>query len=385
MYGTYVICENELFVEGRSIGPVTSFSVVDNKDTVLGTCTIKLPIYMVGIYDVGGQQIINRQRINLDSLNIKVGAYVELFAGYKNDTRFSTAFPRLSIFRGYIRNISNGMPATIECEDLGFPLRFGSITKTWNGIAKLSSMLKLCVDEANRAFGAFREAQGLSVDFQKLSVAPDIAESEFYLTVWREARPIQGVEVLKNSFWLYAYVRRDASVYVGIGIDRGQAPAGIQLTTKLNVIDRNIVADDRMFTDYTVFVNGVDSTGKRIEASAGVGTPKTGKTTSSGKDEASQVTTPQGETYRVPFTRLRTQSDLDALARRVLKNLQGARNEGTITTLLYPEVNLFDVINYEDTVYTNLSGRYYVTARTVEGGAAGYRQRLTVTNETFKY
>ena len=61
-------------------------------------------------------------------------------------------------------------------------------------------------------------------------------------------------------------------------------------------------------------------------------------------------------------------------------------SKGTITTLLYPTVSLFDYVDYEDTIYTTLSGRYYVIGRRLTcGKGRGYYQTITVTNSTFLY
>ena len=45
--GNYFICKNEVFIEGRSIGPFTSFTTEDSRDNIFGTANIRMPFYTI--------------------------------------------------------------------------------------------------------------------------------------------------------------------------------------------------------------------------------------------------------------------------------------------------------------------------------------------------
>ena len=64
--------------------------------------------------------------------------------------------------------------------------------------------------------------------------------------------------------------------------------------------------------------------------------------------------------------------------------LKGTRNKGTIKTVLYPQVNMFDFVEYTDTMLPELTGNYYVIGRNLSCDTSdGFIQTLTVTNEMF--
>lgn len=57
--GNYFICKNEVFIEGRSIGPFTSFTTEDSRDNIFGTANIRMPF----LYDsqrevIGGMRSV---------------------------------------------------------------------------------------------------------------------------------------------------------------------------------------------------------------------------------------------------------------------------------------------------------------------------------------
>lgn len=73
------------------------------------------------------------------------------------------------------------------------------------------------------------------------------------------------------------------------------------------------------------------------------------------------------------------------IADAALARLKGNRNKGSITTLLYPFVSLWDFIEYEDTLFPELSSNYYVIGTELNCDDSGYHNVLSVTNEMFYY
>ena len=138
----------------------------------------------------------------------------------------------------------------------------------------------------------------------------------------------------------------------------------VELDTSVNVIARDIVPSDMMFQNFRVIVRYLeDGTMKTIEKGA-----------------------ENGLVYDLPFTPGRNAQQMNTTALSVLAGLRAQRNKGTITTLLYPLVRLYDYVNFNDTIFKSLSGGYYVIGRKVTcGKGKGYRQILTVTNKTFLY
>ena len=70
----------------------------------------------------------------------------------------------------------------------------------------------------------------------------------------------------------------------------------------------------------------------------------------------------QGEAHRY-FVPANTVSLTEQTAKNIMARLKGTRNKGTIKTVLYPQVNMFDFVEYTDTMLPELTGNYYVIGR----------------------
>ena len=336
--GNYLICGNEVFVEGKSIGQFQSFESDETRENIVGTASIEMPFYTIAAKaakEVGrgstiavqrvGKNTTTYIRINPDDWNIKTGARIQVYAWYHDNAVIGQKFEKRLEFDGFIRDVIGGFPTVIKCEDAAFMLRFGTVTQSWPKATPLSSLLQQMCDTANAAFAKYRK------------------DNKLYGNVRIESDR--------------------ARVYCGLGISESESPT-VELDTSVNVIARDIVPSDMMFQNFRVIVRYLeDGTMKTIEKGA-----------------------ENGLVYDLPFTPGRNAQQMNTTALSVLAGLRAQRNKGTITTLLYPLVRLYDYVNFNDTIFKSLSGGYYVIGRKVTcGKGKGYRQILTVTNKTFLY
>ena len=87
--GNYLICGNEVFVEGKSIGQFQSFESDETRENIVGTASIEMPFYTIAAKaakEVGrgsaiavqrvGKNTTTYVRINPDDWNIKTGARI---------------------------------------------------------------------------------------------------------------------------------------------------------------------------------------------------------------------------------------------------------------------------------------------------------------------
>ena len=70
-------------------------------------------------------------------------------------------------------------------------------------------------------------------------------------------------------------------------------------------------------------------------------------------------------------------------ANRMLADLKGNYNKGSITMLLYPKVQLLDHVDYNDTIFDIYDAKYYVTSYTFSASERGYFQEIEVTDLVF--
>lgn len=382
--GNFFVCKNEVFVEGKSIGNFSSLETESDRKNLTATATVEMPFYSVAVAaakEVSSSSVVVREvgdyattyvRINPDDWNIRIGARIRIYTWYEDNEQLGHKFDKVLEFDGFIRHIEGGFPTVLKCEDAAFMLRFGTVNKTYGTPTKLVSLLQEMCDISNEAFAKYRRDNGLTAEIPKLEPDGKTMDTDFILKPAASVSPYDVIErVVIGMYKLYGAVRETyddagksvAYVYAGLGISDPEAPTR-KLSTAVNVVGRSIVPNDHLFENFNVTVRWIE--GKEL------------KSYSTG--------TENGIPYEIPYTPGRTAEQMKTTAKSALAGLKANRNKGTITTLLYPTVSLFDYVDYEDTIYTTLSGRYYVIGRRLTcGKGRGYYQTITVTNSTFLY
>lgn len=377
MIGNYLICKSDVLVEGESIGGFTSFTSKADRKNITSTAEVSMPFYTVLQNNENSQSSIGKNtksynRFSDDILSkLKIGAYIEVVIWYESGIAslgYKQNFEHIVSFRGYIREVVGGFPTKIKCEDLSFPLRFGTINQTWAEGTPIATALKnTFLPTANKAFADQRAKNNLTYPITKLFVADDVMDAKFTFQTLSGVSPHYCITKIMDMFKFYATVRDDNSVWVGVATPNADATSpNITLSTALNVVNRNLVSTDQYFENYTIEVNYVDN----------------------GHLKTYRNSAENGELVVVPFLNTKG-DDPDTMAKKVaenaLKGLRMDRNKGTITTLPYPQVKLFDYLKYEDTLFSKFSGNYYVIGLNMSCDDKGYRQVIEVTNTTLIY
>lgn len=378
--GNYLVCGNEVFVEGQSIGQFQSFEMEDTRENIAGTATVSMPFYTIAAKAAksvapGGSIAIQRVgqntttyvRINPDDWHIRTGARIQVYTWYHDSQSLGQQFERRLEFDGFVREVVGGFPTIIKCMDAAFILKFGTVTQSWPTATPLAALLQQMCDISNDAFAEYRSRNGLTAPYPNLIPDPDSMESEFVLKPATGVSPYDVLErVIVGMYKLYGNVfveGETARVYCGLGLPDTQV-ATVELDTSVNVVARNIIPSDMMFENFRVIVRFLEG----------------------GEMKTIEKGAENGIVYDLPFTPSRSAAQMEQTALSVLAGLRAQRNKGTITTLLYPLVRLYDYVNFTDTIFTTLSGGYYVIGRKLTcGNGKGYYQTLTVTNKTFLY
>lgn len=366
MKGNYVICKNRVVIEDIDVGQFVEFECENDRRNISSTATVKIPFYSIAMYSDTGDTsrntpITESKRFDSTKVNITTGSRIDVYMSY-DGSALENEFDERLVFSGFIVQVIGAFPTTLKCQDNSFILRYGRVGKDWKAKTTLQDILGTCTNIANDAFSKYRSDNKLKASWNKLSVAlSETASTEFTMEVWRDISPYDALERLMRMMCLYCHVKDSGELYAGLGLEDPKKET-IKLATNLNVIQCNIVPKQSQFTNYSVTVNGLNENGEQINAQAG---------------------DPEGEQVALPFTSLQTVDGLKQLADATLERLKGDKNKGTLTTLLYPECNLFDYVSFNHTLFPELSGNYYVIAVKITAGQNGYRQILTVTDETF--
>lgn len=377
MTGNYFICQNRVVIEGTPIGEFQRCVVTDSREKLAGGANIEIPFYSVAVAEDEsykssqkkvGKNVVTYTRINTEKLNIKCGSRIEVYAKYKDNETLKQEFDELKIFDGYIREIIGGFPTKLVCEDLTFPLRFGSVTKSWLKVTPIKDILKDILPIANDAFKKYRDDNGLSYKWPQIDIDGESADFKVPFKSSYLTSPFEIIErMVVQKMKLFANISlKDDTAYLFCGTARKDTSENtIDLSTALNVIERNITPNNGLFDNYRVIVtyNARSEGQSKVEIGSDNGVP-----------------------YEMPYQGDNLdKKDMESIAENTLAGLKGNRNKGTITTLLYPKAQLFDYINFTDTIFTELSGSYAVIGYQLTCDQNGYHQQLTVTNKTFMY
>jgi hypothetical protein len=361
MRGNFFKCANWVLIEGQNVGSFESIEVTEDRDSLSNTCTLTLPLYAIGRDNT---QPAKGVRASLKNAQIMVGARIDVFTWYEEVDVLQQEFEKVLQFSGYIKEVVEGFPLKLICEDHSFVLRFGSIGKDWPGRTKLKDMINHIIPIANKAFTEFRQKKGFKQpdNFVKLTFdSTNSAEVEFQLSVYNKISPFDALMKLMKLYTLYANASPEGKLYFGLGV-RDKFKRTVKLATNANVIDRDLIPKNGLFENYKVVVSAMLKDGTKYTYELGDS---------------------EGEAKRV-FMPINTKEGIKNFAEALMAHLKGSRNKGTITTILYPEIHLFDYINYTDTIFPSLSGNFYCIGRKFKGDTkTGYTQTITVTDEIF--
>lgn len=378
MQGNYLICQNRVVVEGQEIGQFVECTVENTRTKLCGTCSVSIPFYSIAAKSAvaeGKQKAVGKnlniyRRIDTDALKIKMGARIEVYASYKDNDTLGHRFEECKIFDGYIREIVGGFPTVLKCEDLSFPLRFGTVTKSWFKAVPLKTILNDIIPIANQAFADWRAEEGRNLTYDAPAIEVD-GESVDFNAPFKTSILTSPYEIIENivvrTMKMFASVNaKDGKALLFCGTARPEtSQKTIDLSTAINVIGRKIVPQNNFFENFRVVVTynaQADQTSKY------------------------EVGSQNGTTYELPYQGDNMlEKDIKQIGDNTLASLKANRNKGTITTLLYPKIELYDYINFTDTIFSELSGGYAVIGYKLVCNSRGYHQELTVTNKTFLY
>lgn len=364
MRGNFFVCACRVVIEGTDVGQFESVTITEDREKLGAQCTVLLPIYAIG-FNSQDLPPASRIRAVLEGIQIMPGARIQVYAWYEPIPVLEQQFEHVLIFDGYIRQVISGFPSQLICEDHSFVLKFGRVAKDMQTVQTIEQMIEQLCPVSNAAFENFRKQQGFRnpTDFPHLSFdSTNSAESRFALKAFKEISPFDALQKLINLYRLFGYVTEEGLVYFGIGV-RDKVKRTVTLNTRENVIDRDIVPRDGMFDNVYVQVNVLLPNGTIISREAG--------------DKET------GEPYKI-FRNIDTEEGAQQLAENTRLSLLGVRNEGTITTLLYPYMRMYDYVDYTDTLFPELSSYFYVTGRTLKcDNKDGFIQTVKVTDERF--
>lgn len=378
-----------MIIEGVNVGQFESFEMQADSRTLGNSGVLTLPLYAIGAQ--GGTDGVAAARVRsvfVDSVNgsafglIKPCAQVEVWCWYdswNDDKGRNESQEKVKVFQGFIEHVEDGYPTKLHLADNAFILRFGSLSTVFTGTYTVQSVVEDTLPTAQKAFDKERESYGFTRTIARLRYSNDESNvqamtSPIQFQDFGDQSPYNIISRIMQENCLYGGVSDSFNIYVGSGVTENTRPLH-ELSTRYNVIERNIVPVDGRFVDYDVKVVGILENGRKYTATAGVNTSRTGM-------RKSAVESQYAQSWK-GWSGLKTVKSLNKFADLMLANLRGQRNKGRITCLLYPKLTVMDWVTYTDTVFENLSSGLYVLGYRFKADINGYYQYLEVTDQVF--
>ena len=376
----HVLCKNRVEVEGVDIGNFETFKMQASSRTLGNTAVLEIPLYAIGEDGFSGRAS-KRYRAGLEG--IKVCSEVKVYLWYEWYDFSSASFvaePEILKFSGWIEHIGQGFPSKIYLQDNAFILRFGSIEEAWDEDATVQKIMEDCIPIAQEAFDKERKSLGFTREVPRLTYSIEKKNVQAVTTSlsfrnWGGRSPHDTLQKLMQLMVMYGGVGDDFNVFIGVGVTESDRPL-VALSTATNVIEREIIPVDGRFVDYDVKVFGILKNGRQYTATGGYMTSKSASQKSAFEKAA------LGETIRGHST-ANTVDGIQEHADRMLKMLRENRNSGTMKLLLYPNLEIMDWVTYDDTIFEELSGSYYVLDYSFEASVNGYFQTIRATDKVF--
>lgn len=375
-----VICRNEVFIEGQSVGQFEAFTVKADHRTFGATATLVIPLYGIGVKTFTTQnETESAGRANARFLsrfrqtNVNICAEVEVYCWYEG-------YEKIRVFHGYVEHISEGFPVTLHLRDGSFITKFGVVERGWNDDATLQQIVQDCLPVSRDAFKAERNKYGFTRDVPELKYSLSDKNVQAFTTPisfknYAAGRsPYEIIQHLMQYLMMYAGVDEDNNLYIGTGVADTTRPV-VRLDTRSNVISREIVPVDGRFVDFDVKVSGVLKNGKIYTATGGL---RNSRSVEARSDFAKISTVSQR-----CMCNHDTAEGIQDFANRLLADLKGNYNKGSIAMLLYPKCQILDHVQYNDTVFDINDAMYYVTSYTFTADERGYYQKIEVTDLVF--
>ena len=372
----FFICRNRVVIEGENIGEFEGFTLDADWRTFSVTATLVLPMYALGAGGTTEGKASTRIRSKAIRDLIKVCAEIDVYCWYEG-------LPEVRVFHGYIERIEQGFPSKLYLRDGSFILRFGSMKQAWSGNVTLAKVIDSCIPVAQEAFNEARKSAGLVRSTKPLKYSLDgknvqAITDPFPFDNFAEGRsPFEVIQYLMQAVISIAGVSEDNEVWMGLGVQDSQRIKReiVKLSTRYNVIQRDIIRENGMFVDYDVQVTYLGEDGKMYTVTAA----SDQKVVS---EQSSKLQKGFGEQHKA-FCLFKKDGEAKGFADRLLASLKGERNKGDITTLLYPKMQLFDHVSYDDTVFDEYDAQYYVIGYKFTANTKGFYQKIEVTDKVF--
>jgi hypothetical protein len=309
---------------------------IKNNHSQIGTdCDIVFPL-TVKVFNKG-QYLIDTPK-NL----FEKGDFIQIFAGYEDAN-----YERLNIFEGYIYDFVEGTPLKMRCLDYSYFLRMGLVGKPLKAFNNLPGLYYQdgTIDTVLKDILA-----GTGVTLMKTHISFTIQNLSF-----TNVSPIYALEWIKKELGI-CMTLIGSELYFHLAENTLNT---YNLRTDTNVIKADLQKPDAAFQKWKVQINYKDISGLK-------------KLQEIGSKEDGEI-----KTYNFCCVNKKHPNYMK-LVDNTLNVLKLTHYTGKVTTYLYPDINLFDAVNFEDVRFKERTATYVCTGVNIKLSTSGFHRELTL-------
>jgi len=318
----YLNCKLTVTIDGVLLKTVSAVSINNDSKDIGSDCDIVVPINCRLEYADGTHDFLNQIANN----PFNTGDEVVIQAQYDG-------YPLLTVFHGYVVDFIEGMPIKIKCQDNIFLLDQTSISVAYQSVTLQQLIANVIQGTGIRLIQPILQLNLVNISFKDMS-------------------PAAILEWLKRELGLVITLS-GTDLYVNIASNTLNV---VKFSTDINVLRSDLQKPNAVFLKLKLKAWFIRENGTK---------------------DSLEVGDPNGQLrevyfYKVPYNlSLYTQMANDALAK-----YKQFRYQGSIDALLYPDVNLYDKVNYNDVRYPDKNGNYVCVGIHTELGAEGFHRKL---------
>lgn len=318
----YFDAKIEVTIANKVLQTVSAVSVDNDSKTIGSDCDIVVPLNCRIQYKDGKHDFLTDQPKNL----FKTGDPVTVRAMY-------VGYAWLTVFTGFVVDFTEGTPLKIKCQDQIFLL-----DQTTVSVSHKSITLQNLINGIIKGTGITLVQPTIQLNLQNIT--------------FRLMSPAAILQWIKNEIGLNISLN-GTNLYVNVASNTLRE---VKLRTDRNVIKADLQKPSSVFLKLKVKAWFVRQDGTKDSFEVGDG---------------------DGQLREVFFYKLpRDQKLYQKLANEALIKYKQYRYSGNVETLLYPDVQLFDKVNYTDIRYPDRSGNYVCIGIKFEAGHTGYHNKL---------
>jgi hypothetical protein len=306
----------EVLIGNYKFSQVHSITTKSSWKEISDTAIIQLPLLRGKVSKDNINETLANKINEGDKVSIKMG-YIGLLKSWNFDE-----------FSGFVRRVKPNYPLTIECEDYVYLLRRTNLQKTWKNTT-LKAVINFIVDSTNEGNQTKIKLSGNipHIDFEKFRVS--------------NVNGAQALQRIKDEYGIVSYFRGD-TLYVGLAYSE-----------KLGKVYYNFSGDNGNVVKSDLTYRTEKENNIKIKAISILKDNKQKK-----------VEIPKNlsdcEVKTVFFYNITSDAQLNDLAEQELLKHRYTGYEGSIQTLLLPQVQHSMIAVLKDYEFDSRNGEYFI-------------------------